>query len=74
MNYIDRSLRIVRGEIESNNSSFNHAFLELKKRQKELIPLFNECIEKGISMQDVSPELTKEWNDIALTLANKNLK
>ena len=36
---------------------------------KELTPLFNECIEKGISIQEISPELNKEWNEIILAIS-----
>ena len=66
--FIKRSLSIVSREIESDTNSFNHAKKELEERIKELKPLFNECIEKGISIQEVSPELNEEWNIIYLTL------
>jgi len=66
--YIKRSLLIVRGELETNDSSFNHALNELKNRKQELTPLFNECCLKGISIQEVSPELNEEWNELILTI------
>jgi len=55
-------------EIETDTNSFNHALNELKQRKKELIPLFNECCLKGISIQDLSTELNEEWNEIILTI------
>jgi len=67
--YIKRSLLIIRGEFETNESSFNHALNELRNRIKELTPLFNECIEKCISIQEISPELNEEWNEIILVIS-----
>ena len=72
MDYIKRSLKIVNKELETDSNSFNHALDaldELKNRIKELTPLFNECIEKGISIQEISPELNKEWNEIILAIS-----
>lgn len=31
-------------------------------RIKELTPLFNECIEKNISLQDLDNDINNEWN------------
>ena len=69
MDYIERSLKIVNKELETDSNSFNHALDELKNRIKELTPLFNECIEKGISIQEISPELNNEWNEIILAIS-----
>ena len=69
MDYIKRSLKIVNKELETDSNSFNHALNELKNRIKELTPLFNECIENGISIQEISPELNKEWNEIILAIS-----
>ena len=69
MDYIKRSLKIVNKELETDSNSFNHALDELKNRIKELTPLFNECIEKGFSIQEISPELNKEWNEIILAIS-----
>ena len=59
MDYIKRSLKIVNKELETDSNSFNHALDELKNRIKELTPLFNECIEKGIN-QDEAYKMAKE--------------
>lgn len=69
--YIIRSLKIVSGEWQVDQQSFNHALNELKKRVKQLMPLFNECCLKGISIQEVSPELNDEWNKLILTINGK---
>lgn len=69
MDFIKRSLKIVNKELETDSNSFNHALDELKNRIKELTPLFKECIEKGISIQEISPELNKEWNEIILAIS-----
>jgi len=42
---------------------------KLTERKKELIPLFNECCEKSISIQEISPELNEEWNKINIILS-----
>ena len=69
MDYIKRSLKIVNKELETDSNSFNHALDELKNRITELTPLFNECFEKGISIQEISPELNNEWNEIILAIS-----
>lgn len=74
MKYIERSLSILRGDISSNSDSYNHALEEIINRRDELKPLFNECCEKGISMQDLCPELNDEWNEIILLIAKSNCK
>jgi hypothetical protein len=66
--YIIRSLKIVSGEWIVDEQSFKHALNELKQRLKQLTPLFNECILKGISIEKLSPELNNEWNKIILTI------
>lgn len=66
--YIKRSLLIVRGEFDTDESSFNHALNELKNRKQELIPVFNEFLNKKLNIRDYSPELSDEWNEIILTL------
>jgi len=66
--YIIRSLKIVSGEWIVDEQSFKHALNELKQRLKQLTPLFNECFLKGISIQELSPELNNEWNKIILTI------
>jgi len=63
------SLKIINGEFESDKGSFEFAINELSNRIKELTPLFNECIEKGISIQEISPELNAEWNEIIIALS-----
>lgn len=35
-------------------------------RIKELTPLFNECIEKNISLQDLDNDINNEWNRLIL--------
>ena len=74
MDYIRRSLDIVQGIIPTDKNSFNHALNELENRKKELIPLFKECCDKGLSMQEICNEINNEWNEIILTLAKCNEK
>ena len=69
MDCIRRSLDIIQGIIETDKNSFEHALNELKSRKEELIPLFKECCDKGLSMQEICNELNNEWNEIVLTLA-----
>ena len=71
MDYIRRSLDIVQGKIETDSNSYNHAVKELEKRKEELTPLFKECCDKGLSMQEICNETNNEWNEIILTLAKK---
>ena len=66
--YIKRSLKIVSGEWVVDEQSFTHALNELKNRKKELIPIFNEFLNKGLNIRDYSPELGDEWNKIILTI------
>ena len=66
---IEWSLRVISGEFEFDKGSFDFAKNELQNRIKELTPLFNECIEKDISMQYEYTEISNEWNTIILTLA-----
>ena len=66
--YIERSLKIVKGEIETDEQSFIHALNELKNRRNELSNLFHEVALKGWSMRDIDIELSNEWNDIILTI------
>jgi hypothetical protein len=66
--YIIRSLKIVSGEWIVDEQSFNHALKEIKERVKQLTPLFKECCLKGISIQEISPELNEEWNKLVLTI------
>lgn len=69
MDYIRRSLDIVQGIIETDNNSFNHALNELKNRKDELTPLFKECCDKGLSMNEICADINDEWNEIILTLS-----
>jgi len=62
--YITRSLKIVKGELETDEQSFKHALNELKNRRKELIPVFKEVALKGLSMMDIDNDLNNEWNEI----------
>ena len=71
MDYIRRYLDIVQGIIETDSNSYNHAVRELERRKEELTPLFNECCDKGLSMQEICIETNNEWNEIILTLAKK---
>lgn len=68
MDYIKRSLSIVNGEIETDFSSYKHAFLELKKRKEEIQPLVTECLMKNYKLEELSIELAIEWHDIELAL------
>ena len=74
MDYIRRSLDIVQGNIETDSNSFIHALKELKRRKEELIPLFKECCDKGLSMQEICIETYNEWNEIILTIASTKVK
>lgn len=67
--YIERSLRIIKGNLETDNNSFKHAVKELSNRAEELQNVFNEVKNKGLSMKDIDLELYNEMNDILLTLA-----
>jgi len=69
MDYIRRSLDIVQGKLDTDENSFNHAVRELERRKEELTPLFKECCDKGLSMQEICNEINNEWNEIILTLA-----
>ena len=69
MNRIQNSLDIVNKVIDVDYNSYEFAVEELKKRKAELTPLFIECIEKCISIQEISPELNDEWNNINLALS-----
>ena len=74
MDYIRRSLDIVQGNIETDSNSFIHALNELEKRKEELTPLFKECGDKGLSMQEICIETNNEWNEIILTIASTKVK
>lgn len=74
MDYIRRSLYIVQGILETDSNSYNHAVRELERRKEELNPLFKECCDKGLSMQEICNETNNEWNEIILTLAKCNEK
>ena len=74
MDYIRRSLDIVQGNIETDSNSFIHALNELEKRKEELTPLFKECRDKGLSMQEICIETNNEWNEIILTIASTKVK
>jgi phage-related protein len=67
--YIERSLKIVKGDIETDENSFKHAVKELSNRADELQNVFNEVRNKGLSMKDIDLELYNERNSILLTLA-----
>ena len=54
-------------------SQLNYWANKLQQRKKELTPLFNECCSKGISIQEISPELNEEWNKITLILSKVNI-
>ena len=74
MDYIRRSLDIVQGNIETDSNSFIHALNELKRRKEELIPLFKECCDKGLSMQEICIGTYTEWNEIVSTIASTKVK
>ena len=52
----------------------NRPLTELRKRKLQLTPLFNECVEKGISMKELCPELNNEWNEIIIALNGRQKK
>ena len=74
MDYIRRSLDIVQGNIETDSNSFRHALNELERRKEELTPLFKECCDKGLSMQEICIETNNEWNEIVSTIASTKVK
>lgn len=74
MKYIERSLEIVNGEIETDVNSYNFALKELIRRRDELAPLINECIEKDLDLKCISKEINDEWNSIILAIAKSNYK
>lgn len=67
--YIQRSLKIVKGDLETDENSFKHAVKELSNRADELHNVFKEVHNKGLLMKDIDAELDNEYNDILLTLA-----
>ncbi len=74
MNLIETSIYVYRNKKDFDESQINKALMVLQIRKTYLTPLFKECNDKGISMQDICPELNKEWNDIILTLSNHYLE
>ena len=69
LDYIQYSIDVLSQEdVDSNNKEY--AISTLKKRVKELAPLFTECAEKGIDMQQLCPELNSEWNTIVMLTRN----
>jgi len=66
--YIERSLKIVKGDLETDENSFIHAVQELKNRADELHNVFHEVKLKGWDMKDIDLELYNENIDILLTL------
>jgi hypothetical protein len=69
--YIERSLKIVSGELMVDEQSFKHALNELKQRVRELSPLFNECALKGISIKELAPSINDEFNLLIETINTK---
>ncbi len=69
LDYIQYSIDVLQQkEVDFNTKKY--AIKTLKQRVKELTPLFNECALKGINMQDICPELNKEWNTIVMLTRN----
>jgi len=62
------SLKIVKGEFESDKGSFEFAINELNNRIKELTPLFNECLLKNIDIRKLDEYISDEWNLIHYVL------
>lgn len=66
--YIQRSLKIVKGDLETDENSLIHAVQELKNRADELHNVFHEVKSKGWNMKDIDSELNEEWNEITIAL------
>lgn len=66
--WIENAIEIAKEKNVNDISILGHAITELRKRKLQLTPLFNECVEKGISIQELCPELNKEWNEIIIAL------
>ncbi len=55
--------------LELDNPSQTETILEqLISARDKITPLFNECIDKGISMSKEFPEVNKDWNLILLLI------
>jgi hypothetical protein len=69
LDYVQYSIDVLsQKDVDSNTKEY--AISTLKKRVKELAPLFTECAEKGIDMQQLCPELNLEWNTIVMLTRN----
>jgi len=66
--WIKNAIEIAKEKNVNDISILEYAIKELRKRKLELTPLFNECVEKGISIEELCPELNKEWNEIIIAL------
>jgi len=66
--WIENAIEIAKEKNVNDISILEYAFTELRKRKLQLTPLFKECVEKGISIQELCPELNKEWNEIIIAL------
>ena len=68
--YIKRSVKIIKRHIKTDKNSYTHALNELITRRNELLPLFEECNNKGINLEIISPEICEEYNIIETTIKN----
>ena len=66
--WIENAIEIAKEKNVKDVSILEYALTELRKRKLQLTPLFNECVEKGVSMEELCPELNNEWNEIIIAL------
>ena len=71
MDWVEHSIKILEGEIETDSFTKDFAFKSLNQRVKDLAPLFHECAIKGIDIAKLCPELNNEWNTIVMLTRNK---
>ena len=62
--WIKSAIETCKGNFDTDSFTFNYCLQELEKRRNELQPLIKECKEKGIDLNEISPELDKEYNNI----------
>jgi hypothetical protein len=67
-NWIKNAIDISKEKKVSDIYILEYALTELRKRKVELTLLFKECVEKGISIKEICPELNEEWNEIVIAL------
>jgi hypothetical protein len=67
-NWIKNAIDISKEKKVSDICILEYALTELRKRKVELTPLFKECVQKGISIKEICPELNDEWNEIVIAL------